>query len=553
MSVNLVSNVNVNIPQVARNDLRTVGDKINFFNDLAKKKVPEYPQNRITKSVQVLKRQDPEIEIRDPEIEIRDIVLPPAQALKSVSIALPKESKKEKAPLVQEKLVSAAVVKEISPHQILKRRLEDINARLNEKNALGFLRRGPFYLALAEGQFVWKRSASPVELNESEQKELHTALLSLIDALQAGTDQGIFEIRDIFPDEEEARISLHLVLEKVIARELCKDFLNNSKLRPRKMKKLRRCMTQFYYNSVFGEDIRQARAIKGCMLNCGANLHRLIETLSSLQFRSFSQDVQAIIERGRPSVLPLVSPRAGTRQEKSKKEMIDAVTNMARSKGLKERVRKEQERNFKSREDFKAFQLGWTNLDDENKAQFLNKHGLESVCNQLANDEMYPLYLKKFVLKPEKISTFNTRCILQFQESFHDCMEKLNTYLSGHETTWEKVSPNLRKFISTTGEKKEKLVELYNQRDYADCLIGIFEGIGGRNVVGNVKDMFEATVKDMVKRSLANLRASRVPEETLQELQQSWKAINESKPAAWEKLPNLITQILSEFQKLKLA
>lgn len=74
---------------------------------------------------------------------------------------------------------------------------------------------------------------------------------------------------------------------------------------------------------------------------------------------------------------------------------------------------------------------------------------------------------------------------------------------------------------------------------------------GGRNVVGNVKDMFAQTIKDMIRRSLAHLRANQMPEETVLGLQQQLQEIVSQMEG--ERLPDLVAQTLRKFQRLKLA
>lgn len=69
-------------------------------------------------------------------------------------------------------------------------------------------------------------------------------------------------------------------------------FLTNKKaclVRRKEMKRLRRSLIYFYYLALFGDDIRQAHAIKKDLLSCKSHISQLL--LSSLQFKSFSQDV----------------------------------------------------------------------------------------------------------------------------------------------------------------------------------------------------------------------------------------------------------------------
>ncbi|MCE5318913.1 MAG: hypothetical protein LLG04_16315 [Parachlamydia sp.] len=592
--VNLVTDFNSASISVSDNvPLKSVDAKIKFFNQLAESsKVPEYPQNRVAKpaKAKVLKRAEPAIEeagkilseksrsvknarfveagrqkkitemgvsAATPAIEVRDIELI-CPVSSSIDIAKPSE-KNPPAPAVKEKFVSAAIVKDLSPRQKLMRRLEEINALLNEKNESGFIRKGPYYLALADKgtRFLWRPCALPSGLKKDEQKEAYAALMNLLNFLNLGREQGILELKDIFQGEVDGSIRITRVLEKVTRQERCQELLINKKesqLERKELKKLRRGLIHFYYHVFFSDMNSEAQALKDCLLASNPNMQRLIETLSFLQFKAFSQDVQKIIESGRPLVQPLVSPRAGSRPVKSQQDMINAIKAKARTSQLKERIQKEQDRTFKTRMDLKAFQMAWTHLDEESKADFYKKNGLASVCGQLNAEEVYLSFLQYVVLKPQKISVHNTRSIVEFKESFNDSHSKLCTYLGIHEK-WSEASRNLRKFISKhySGEMKANLVSLYNEGKYDECLLAIFEGGGQRNILGNVKDMFTETVKDMIKRSSIHLRASQVSESTLQGFQKTWQDILEQKPIAWQLLPGLIAQTLGEFERLKLA
>ena len=135
----------------------------------------------------------------------------------------------------------------------LVRQLEALNFQLNAKDNDGLYKRAKgYYLALQDGQLIWKKPRKENQLQHEERKEAKVAFLFLLEALEKTVKSGIKEIKDKIPDSEECDpMPINRVLDKIIKKEWCKSLLIDKVI-------LQRCISVLH-TIMFRESLEPAK------------------------------------------------------------------------------------------------------------------------------------------------------------------------------------------------------------------------------------------------------------------------------------------------------
>lgn len=375
-------------------------------------------------------------------------------------------------------------------HSPLVQQMETLNFQLNAKDNDGLYKRAKgYYLALQDGQLIWKKPRKENQLLHEERKEAKVAFLFLLEALEKTVKSGIKEIKDKIPDSEECDpMPINRVLDKIIKKEWCKSLLIDKVI-------LQRCISVLH-TIMFRESLEPAREIHSCLLNSGKALDTIIRILSSIQLRSVALAMPNLYEKG--------VQNSGSFKATERIRSFQKVLEKARSPKMRVQLENEFKRRSVTYSNYMTYQTGINHLAANDRRALFTQLGMQHLFGTLA-PEAQDLYLKKLFLKnQDRVSVLSSRSMIETAECLKDCQKHVVNELNLHAQWLESRDMDLRRYIHAhlTQAPKDRALAALQSGDLGVVLVEMF---GQGNKVGNVVEMLSSSLEDILGRSLHHL------------------------------------------------
>lgn len=294
--------------------------------------------------------------------------------------------------------------------------------------------------------------------------------------MQEARKHGIFFLKN--------DLTLDGLIEKLLKKEWCKQIVFSCS-------KLKRKIIDFYIDHNFEAHLSEACSMVQFLQKTN-NLHDLLQIVSSQQIKAVSQFINELQHTSSP--------------QPSHRVASNDPTSFIFSEELSNRISFETRQRTRAIDKFHTIFEIISRYSESDFEKLSIKLGIESVLQQLSNNEERTLYLITLFAHPDTVSCMGLWSIVPVQDAFRDDCNKIEEAKKCFDQ-WKQYKHGFGQFITThvfTESQKARAIELYNKGDYT-AVVYVFNQ-GSANIFTGTTANLKTVLKNLLRRALEQLK-----------------------------------------------